>query len=39
MTMCFVEQELQLRMQPDATQKAELDLMLKDLETLLARMG
>ena len=39
MTVCFMEQELQARMQPDAVQKADLDLMLKDLETLLARMG
>jgi DNA-binding FrmR family transcriptional regulator len=39
MTVCFMEQELQARMQPDAQQKADLDLMLKDLETLLARMG
>jgi DNA-binding FrmR family transcriptional regulator len=39
MTVCFVEQELQARINPDATQKADLDLMLKDMETLLARMG
>lgn len=39
MTVCFVEQELQSRINPDATQKADLDLMLKDMETLLARMG
>ncbi|MFZ4481348.1 MAG: metal-sensing transcriptional repressor [Rhodoferax sp.] len=39
MTMCFVEQEIEARMQPDKTQKADLDLMLKDMETLLARMG
>jgi len=39
MTVCFVEQELQTRIQPDAAQKADLDLMLKDMETLLARMG
>jgi DNA-binding FrmR family transcriptional regulator len=39
MTVCFMEQELQARMQPDAAQKADLDLMLKDMETLLARMG
>ena len=38
MTVCFVEQELQSRINPDATQKADLDLMLKDMETLLARM-
>jgi DNA-binding FrmR family transcriptional regulator len=39
MTVCFMEQELQARMHPDAAQKADLDVMLKDLETLLARMG
>ena len=39
MTVCFMEQELQVRMHPDATQKADLDHMLKDMETLLARMG
>ena len=39
MTMCFMEQELQACMQPDETQKAGLDLMLKDMEALLARMG
>jgi DNA-binding FrmR family transcriptional regulator len=39
MTVCFMEQELVGRMQPDQTQKADLDSMLKDMETLLARMG
>jgi DNA-binding FrmR family transcriptional regulator len=39
MTMCFMEQELSQSMQPDDKQKADLDLMLKDMETLLARMG
>lgn len=39
MTVCFMEQELSARMQPDAVQKADLDGMLKDMETLLARMG
>lgn len=39
MTVCFMEQELRARMHPDAEQKADLDVMLKDLETLLARMG
>jgi DNA-binding FrmR family transcriptional regulator len=39
MTVCFMEQELQSRMQPDASQKEGLDAMLKDMETLLARMG
>jgi DNA-binding FrmR family transcriptional regulator len=39
MTVCFMEQELEARIHPDAAQKAELDHMLKDMETLLARMG
>jgi DNA-binding FrmR family transcriptional regulator len=39
MTMCFMEQELEACMQPDESQKAGLDTMLKDMETLLARMG
>jgi DNA-binding FrmR family transcriptional regulator len=39
MTVCFMEQEFQKRMQPDELQKTELDGMLKDMETLLARLG
>jgi DNA-binding FrmR family transcriptional regulator len=39
MTMCFMEQELDACVQPDEVQKAGLNLMLKDMETLLARMG
>ncbi len=39
MTVCFVEQELEARFQPDVAQQEGLDLMLKDMETLLARMG
>ena len=39
MTMCFMEQELEHCLQPDDAQKAGLDAMLKDMETLLARMG
>ena len=39
MTMCFMEQELQTCLQPDASQKEGLDLMMKDMEALLARMG
>lgn len=39
MTMCFMEQELQACLQPDEAQRAGLDLMLKDIETLLARMN
>ena len=39
MTMCFMEQELDACMQPGESQKPGLELMLKDMETLLARMG
>ena len=39
MTVCFMEQELESRMQPDEAQKVGLDEMMKDMETLLARMG
>ena len=39
MTVCFLEQELQARMQPDEAQKSDLGNMIKDMETLLARMG
>ncbi|WP_296442982.1 metal-sensing transcriptional repressor [Rhodoferax sp. UBA5149] len=39
MTMCFMEQELEACLQPDESQKAGLDHMLKDMEALLARMG
>ena len=39
MTVCFLEQELQTRINPDPGKKAELDGMLKDMESLLARLG
>lgn len=39
MTVCFLEQELQNRMQPDMAQKTDLSQMMKDMETMLARMG
>jgi DNA-binding FrmR family transcriptional regulator len=39
MTVCFLEQELQARMQPDESQQGDLDRMLKDMETLLARIN
>ena len=39
MTMCFMEQEIETCVKPDESQKAGLDLMLKDMEALLARMG
>ena len=37
MTMCFMEQELANLLQPDDSRKAEVDAMLKDMESLLAR--
>ena len=39
MTMCFMEQELNTCLQPEDVQKPEMKDMLKDMETLLARMG
>jgi DNA-binding FrmR family transcriptional regulator len=39
MTVCFMAQELEQRLTPDEEQKADLSLMMKDLEALLARMG
>lgn len=39
MTVCFIEQELSERLQPDEGQKADLSHMLKDMESLLARIG
>lgn len=39
MTVCFMEQELNARVQPDEAQKASLEAMVKDMETMLARMG
>ena len=39
MTVCFMDQELSQRLQPNESQRANLDNMLKDMETLLARMG
>ena len=39
MTLCFMEQELQACLEPDAPQKEGLEHMLKDMETMLARMG
>jgi DNA-binding FrmR family transcriptional regulator len=38
MTLCFLEQELETRMQPDESQKDDMDDMFKNLETMLARM-
>ena len=39
MTMCFMEQEIESCIQPEPSQRAGLDQMMKDMETLLARMG
>ncbi len=39
MTLCFMEQEMDACLRPDAAQKSDLSVMLKDMETLLARMG
>ncbi|MHB8947690.1 MAG: metal-sensing transcriptional repressor [Rhodoferax sp.] len=39
LTMCFMEQELASCLQPDESQKAGMDSMLKDMEALLSRMG
>jgi DNA-binding FrmR family transcriptional regulator len=39
MTVCFMAQELESRLTPDDEQKADLSAMMKDMETLLARMG
>jgi CsoR family transcriptional regulator, copper-sensing transcriptional repressor len=39
MTVCFMEQELKTRLAPDDSQKEDMGRMLKDLETMLARMG
>ncbi|MBI3532615.1 MAG: metal-sensing transcriptional repressor [Burkholderiales bacterium] len=39
MTVCFMAQELEQRLTPDEGQKADLSAMMKDMETLLARMG
>ncbi len=39
MTVCFMAQELEHKLAPDEEQKADLSVMMKDLEALLARMG
>jgi DNA-binding FrmR family transcriptional regulator len=39
MTMCFMEQELDICLKPDGSQKAGVEAMLKEMEALLARMG
>ena len=39
MTVCFMEQELQTRMHPNPEQQADLDHMLKDMQTMLSRLS
>jgi DNA-binding FrmR family transcriptional regulator len=39
MTMCFMEQELASCLQPDEAQKESLEIMLKEMENLLSRLG
>lgn len=39
MTMCFMQQELGNCLQPDESQRPGLDNMLKEMESMLARMG
>jgi DNA-binding FrmR family transcriptional regulator len=39
MTVCFMAQELEAKLAPDDEQKADLSVMMKDLEALLARTG
>ena len=39
MTVCFMEQELESKLSPSEDQKAGLSNLLKDMETMLARMN
>jgi hypothetical protein len=39
MTMCFMAQELATCVEPEGAQKESMDTMLKDMESLLSRMG
>ena len=39
MTVCFMSQELEQKLTPDEAQKADLSVVMQDVETLLARMG
>ncbi|MFZ9298531.1 MAG: metal-sensing transcriptional repressor [Hylemonella sp.] len=39
MTVCFLAQELEHHLTPDEAQREGLATMMKDVETLLARMG
>ena len=38
MTVCFMEQEIESRMQPEKGQKGDMDNMIRHMETMLARM-
>ena len=39
MTVCFLQQELQARVQPSEAQQQDLDAMMQDMEHLLARIN
>ena len=39
MTMCFMQQELDNCLRPDDSQKEGMDTMLKEMESLLSRIG
>ena len=39
MTVCFMEQELTSRLAADGSQSADLEAMIHNMETMLARMG
>lgn len=39
MTMCFMQQELDTCLRPDEAQKVDMATMLKEMETLLSRIG
>ena len=39
MTVCFLNQELEARLHPSESQQADLAGVIKDMETMLARMG
>lgn len=38
MTLCFLGQEINSRLQTETSEQPEVDLLLKDMETMLARM-
>lgn len=39
MTMCFLEQELRSRIDPEQAEKSDMEGVFKNLETMLSRMG